>query len=58
MSIYLTHFSEFYTSLHKDHVTQLSSGNTREGKIGEQHSHQQPTDGLQGLRFTILHLPF
>ena len=58
MSICLTHFSEFHTSLHKDHVTQLSSRNTHEGKIGEQHSHQQPIDGLQGFRFTILHLSF
>lgn len=58
MSICLIHFSEFRTSLHKAHVTRLSSGNTHEGKTGEQHSHQQPTDGLQGFRFTILHLPF
>lgn len=58
MTICFTHFSEFRTSLHKDDVTQLSSGNTHEGKMGEQHPHHQPADGLEGFRFTILHLPF
>lgn len=58
MSICLIHFSEFGTCLHKGHVTHLNSENTHESKVGEQNSHQQPIDVLQGFRFTIPHLPY
>lgn len=57
MSIFLIHFTEFPSSLHRDQITWLSSGNTHKDKIGE-HLHHQSTDGLQGFRFTILHLQF
>lgn len=57
MSIFLIHLTEFPSSLHKDQITWLSSGNTHKDKIEEQPSHHQSTDGLQGVHhawFTTL----